>query len=66
MESSTEQPTLADLKAQLDRIEQLVSGVSQPMSDGYAAFLAGGLEGIQAQNKARNAAERALRRKARK
>jgi hypothetical protein len=52
------EPTLSDLKAQLDRIEKMLAtgGMTtaiQPMSDSATAFLVGGVDGLREHNKRR-------------
>ena len=62
------EPTLSELKAQLDRIENMLAAggmvpAIQPMSDSTTAYLIGGVEGLRELNK-RRAVEQ--RRKAKK
>lgn len=63
MESPTEQPTLADIKAQLDRIENMLAAggmtpTIQPMSDSATAYLVGGIDGLRELNRRRAAEQR--------
>jgi hypothetical protein len=52
------EPTLSELKAQLDRIEKMLAAggmttTIQPMSDSATAFLVGGVDGLRELNKRR-------------